>query len=82
MTGALKNANLAVVDEGETTCCYAKSEKGWVHDPQGIAWENFVTRGESTIYGTGRGTAGDTSDPCCGPRDHTAGACCAPAAPA
>lgn len=27
----------------QTTCCYAQSEKGWAHDPQGIAWEGFFT---------------------------------------
>ena len=36
-------AELALVDEGETTCCYAHSEKHWVTDPQGIAWEHFHT---------------------------------------
>ncbi len=51
MTSQLHSAGLAVADEGETTCCYAKSDKGWVHDPQGIAWESFVTMGEATTYG-------------------------------
>lgn len=36
-------ADLALLDEGETTCCYARSEKHWVTDPQGIAWEAFHT---------------------------------------
>jgi lactoylglutathione lyase len=36
-------ADLALLDEGETTCCYARSEKHWVTDPQGIAWEHFHT---------------------------------------
>ena len=31
-------------EEGDTTCCYARSEKGWSHDPQNIAWELFLTR--------------------------------------
>ncbi|MEX0960742.1 MAG: ArsI/CadI family heavy metal resistance metalloenzyme [Burkholderiales bacterium] len=81
ITGALKDANVAVFDEGETTCCYAKSEKGWVHDPQGIAWESFFTKGESTTYGVGRGEpdagANAGSNACCGPNDAAAGSCCA-----
>ena len=79
ITGALKDASIAVFDEGETTCCYAKSDKGWVRDPQGIAWESFVTRGESTTYGVGRGEtdAGAGSSACCGPNDAAAGSCCA-----
>ena len=36
-------ADMALLDEGETTCCYARSEKHWVTDPQGIAWEHFHT---------------------------------------
>ncbi len=41
-----------VIEEGVTTCCYAKSEKSWIDDPQGIPWETFLTLGESTVYGT------------------------------
>ncbi len=37
--------------EGEVTCCYARSEKSWVTDPQGIVWENFRTMAAATIYG-------------------------------
>jgi lactoylglutathione lyase len=36
-------AEMTLLDEGETTCCYARSEKHWVTDPQGIAWEHFHT---------------------------------------
>lgn len=39
-------ADLAVLDEGETSCCYARSDKYWVTDPQGIAWEQFHTLGD------------------------------------
>lgn len=47
----LKAADMQVLDEGATTCCYAKSEKAWVIDPQGIAWETFLTTGSATVYG-------------------------------
>lgn len=47
----LKKARRPVRDEGETTCCYARSEKSWIEDPQGIQWEAFLTTGESTVYG-------------------------------
>jgi lactoylglutathione lyase len=36
-------ADLSLLDEGQTTCCYARSDKHWVTDPQGIAWEHFHT---------------------------------------
>ena len=48
----LQCADAPVLEEGETTCCYAHSEKSWIHDPQGVQWETFFTTGESTIYGT------------------------------
>ncbi|HZB92867.1 MAG TPA: ArsI/CadI family heavy metal resistance metalloenzyme, partial [Stellaceae bacterium] len=49
----LERAEGPVLDEGDTTCCYATSEKSWILDPQGIAWETFHTTGESTVYGHG-----------------------------
>jgi catechol 2,3-dioxygenase-like lactoylglutathione lyase family enzyme len=51
----LDKAGGTVIEQGETTCCYAKSEKSWIDDPAGIAWETFLTTGESTIYGDGSG---------------------------
>jgi hypothetical protein len=71
MTAQFQNAGLAVIDQGETSCCYAKSDKGWVHDPQGIAWESFVTFGESTTYGVesvgAEGSSSAQPSACCAP---------------
>ena len=47
----LASADRPVLEEGATTCCYAKSEKSWISDPQGVKWETFLTTGESTVYG-------------------------------
>ncbi|NBC23009.1 MAG: glyoxalase/bleomycin resistance/dioxygenase family protein [Gammaproteobacteria bacterium] len=56
-----------VLDEGETTCCYAHSTKRWITDPEGVAWETFVTRGEAAVYGNDRrGPAAESA----------AGSCC------
>ena len=38
-----QKADMALLDEGETSCCYARSDKYWLTDPQGIAWEQFHT---------------------------------------
>jgi uncharacterized glyoxalase superfamily protein PhnB len=51
----LRKAGGAVIEQGPTNCCYAKSEKSWIDDPSGIAWETFLTSGESTDYGDGSG---------------------------
>jgi catechol 2,3-dioxygenase-like lactoylglutathione lyase family enzyme len=46
-----QSAGMALLDEGETTCCYARSAKHWLTDPQGIAWEQFHTLGNMPLYG-------------------------------
>jgi predicted enzyme related to lactoylglutathione lyase len=51
----LHKAGGNVIEQGATTCCYAKSEKSWINDPAGISWETFLTTGESTDYGDGSG---------------------------
>ena len=68
----LREAGGVVVEQGQTSCCYAKSEKSWIDDPSGIAWETFLTSGESTDYGDGTGEKGA--------RVAHAKACCAPQA--
>jgi hypothetical protein len=45
----------AITEQGNTACCYAKSEKSWIDDPAGISWETFLTSGESIDYGDGTG---------------------------
>jgi predicted enzyme related to lactoylglutathione lyase len=51
----LQQAGGQVIEQGQTNCCYAKSEKSWIDDPAGIAWETFLTFGDSTDYGDGSG---------------------------
>jgi len=60
-----------VLEEGRTTCCYSKSEKSWITDPDGVVWETFFTDGEATTYGDSPalGTLADSlsEDRCCLP---------------
>lgn len=62
-----------VLEEGATTCCYARSEKNWVGDPQGVVWEAFLTNGEATDYGSSPELATLASV------NAADGSCCAPA---
>lgn len=71
----LKTADAPVFEEGATTCCYAKSEKSWINDPQGVAWETFLTTGDSTTYGGGVESAAPESHASTKP-----GECCIPSA--
>lgn len=50
-------ADLSLLDEGETTCCYARSDKHWLVDPQGIAWEHFTTLGNVPTFSAGEPAA-------------------------
>lgn len=72
--GRLKAADRPVLDEGATTCCYAKSEKSWITDPDGVVWETFLTKGESTEYGDSPELAAMSSA-------ATKGTCCTPSQP-
>jgi catechol 2,3-dioxygenase-like lactoylglutathione lyase family enzyme len=80
--GRLHKAGGNIVDQGQTSCCYAKSEKSWIDDPAGISWETFHTTGESTDYGDGTGErvariAHETEQACCVPAEpKSRGACC------
>jgi catechol 2,3-dioxygenase-like lactoylglutathione lyase family enzyme len=75
----LKAADRPVLEEGRTTCCYAKSEKSWIADPDGVMWEAFLTDGEATIYGDSPSLAklASDSEACCDERTPQ-GVCCAP----
>jgi len=87
--GRLRQADRVVIEQGQTACCYARSEKAWIDDPAGIAWETFLTTGESTHYGDGTGENGARvahEKACCVPKaassaaaepaKATASACC------
>ena len=50
-------ADMALLDEGQTTCCYAKSDKYWITDPQGIAWEQFQTLDTIPVFSEKRPAA-------------------------
>jgi hypothetical protein len=67
--GRLSQAEQPVLEETATTCCYAQSDKQWIADPQGIAWETFLTHGRSTVYGSERPAdlAKTSGESCCGP---------------
>jgi catechol 2,3-dioxygenase-like lactoylglutathione lyase family enzyme len=76
--GRLQQAERPVLDEGETTCCYAKSAKQWISDPQGVAWEAFLTSGESTVYGDAPNLGAiEAEADCCTPTTAQ-GVCCPP----
>jgi hypothetical protein len=79
--GRLAAAERPIIEEQATTCCYAKSDKQWIADPQGVAWETFLTHGESTIYGQG-GAVERLEAACCEPAPMAKSCGCGPAATA
>jgi len=68
----LQNAGAPVIEEGATTCCYAESEKSWIFDPDSIAWETFLTHGESPVYGSDAIVNKQDAATCCTPAHATA----------
>ena len=80
-------ADLAMLDEGTTTCCYARSDKHWITDPQGIAWEHFHSLANIPVFNeSAKPTAAACCPPsaplqapaaaCCPPRSSTSKSCC------
>ena len=68
MKARAESADMALLDEGETTCCYARSDKHWVTDPQGIAWEHFHTLGNIPVFSEAASTnAATDATACCTP---------------
>ncbi len=78
----LARAERPIVEEKGVTCCYAKSDKQWIADPQGVPWEAFLTHGEAETYGDSSlnrlRTATDSA--CCVPEaiapERAATGCC------
>ena len=64
-----------MIDEGTTTCCYANSEKHWVTDPQGVAWEHFHTLGDIPVFSETASVVTSDAAPA------KTGGCCASSAP-
>ncbi|HTS53407.1 MAG TPA: ArsI/CadI family heavy metal resistance metalloenzyme [Burkholderiales bacterium] len=77
-------AEIAALDQGNASCCYARSDKYWITDPQGIAWETFHTLGSIPVYGEDTQRTEGQGVACCTPvttqsSDKADAACCTPA---
>jgi catechol 2,3-dioxygenase-like lactoylglutathione lyase family enzyme len=71
----LKASDMSVVDEGETVCCYAVSDKSWIQDPSGIPWEAYRTMEDAQLFSS----QGDqTNSACCTPETMSTSSCCEP----
>lgn len=71
MHARLSHAALPVDEQIGTACCYARSDKYWTVDPQGVAWETYQTLGATPTFGESR-TAPAAEN-------ANASACCSPA---
>jgi catechol 2,3-dioxygenase-like lactoylglutathione lyase family enzyme len=81
MRAQLANADSRVVEEANAHCCYAQSDKYWITDPQGIAWETYHTLGSIPIFGGHAREGAPAPAGCCAQAAETANttqsACCA-----
>jgi hypothetical protein len=71
----VKAAEFAVFHEGETVCCYARSEKSWVQDPAGVAWEAYRTMEDAQVFSS---KAAPSASGCCAEKPASETACCEP----
>jgi len=73
----LDEAESAITEEKAVACCYARSDKYWVTDPAGIAWESFHTLGSVPFFGEEEKAAESS---CCAPKatdkQKAAATCC------
>ena len=64
----LAQADVSVLPQKGASCCYAKSDKYWTIDPQGVAWESFHTLDSVPVYGADtRAKGGEKKVACCAP---------------
>ncbi len=78
MRNQLEKADSSMLEETGAHCCYAKSDKYWITDPQGVAWETFHSLGAIPVYGEDSEKAQERS--CCAPEPAvttaSAASCC------
>ena len=75
LTERLKKADLRLQDEGETTCCYSESNKAWVTDPSGVAWETYHNMADAEVYSE---SAKEDESACCATNEpsESQNSCC------
>ncbi len=80
MQQRLQALNSDVIEEADKACCYAKSDKYWVNDSQGIAWETFHTLETIPVFGDDS-FIDVTDTACCVPlaKIDEVSPCCVPA---
>lgn len=76
ITERLKNADIGLSDEGETTCCYSKSNKAWATDPSGVAWEAYQNMEDADVYSEKQETKSEKEEACCASDTPSESACC------
>ncbi|OTP73777.1 ArsI/CadI family heavy metal resistance metalloenzyme [Caballeronia sordidicola] len=80
MNARFAAAAMPVQEQTGTTCCYARSDKSWTVDPQGVAWETFKTLEAAPVYGQSRDKAQSPAARCapaesCEPVPEPSAAC-------
>lgn len=77
----MDHLGIQVEEDGETVCCYARSDKSWIQDPAGIPWEAYRTMEDVQLF-SGQPDQTESCTPetkrtpdCCAPSEKTAGCC-------
>ncbi|AUH49783.1 glyoxalase/bleomycin resistance/dioxygenase family protein [Chromobacterium sp. ATCC 53434] len=67
----LQAADISMVTQTGTACCYAESNKHWVTDPSGLAWESYQTLASIPTFNGGESAPGEPASACCAPKTST-----------
>jgi catechol 2,3-dioxygenase-like lactoylglutathione lyase family enzyme len=68
----IASADAPIAPQQDAACCYARSDKYWTVDPQGIAWETFHTLEQIPLYGEARPAPEEPRAACCAPATRVA----------
>lgn len=63
----LAQADVTVTAQKGASCCYARSDKYWTLDPQGVAWESFHTLESVPVFGADTASEARQQSACCAP---------------
>ena len=71
LSARMRDSGVEGIEQKDAACCYARSDKSWMRDPQGVVWENFVSLGQIEEFGDDRFSTAAVaeSEACCASAD-------------
>lgn len=61
----LTDSGLSLMEEKDTRCCYARQDKFWVSDPDGVKWEYYYFHEDTELNDPLYSGEGEEATACC-----------------